>query len=236
MKKLVLVMVCTLLMAIFIGFNYLLWDKENREKDIQSLQDSNAYNNATVNALSRDIKQLEDQNGGLNARINELEFNNKLLTANNQNLTQDNLKARDDLTLKNDMISALKKSMDLSMLELPIKKWADSINKGDYQAAYSLFYSKYLAKQESISDIFKFTEVYKSSVKNIEIKSTKLYEDEMSEEERGNVVFDVVVNVKKTGEDKDSSSEFKEGSNRCFFTIIYDAQRVKWVISNIIVI
>lgn len=236
MKKLVLVLVCTLIMAIFIGFNYLLWDKENREKDLENLQSSNEYNSATINALSREIKQLDDENKSLNAKISELEFNNRILNVNNQNLTQENTKVKDSLTEKINVIYGLKKDVDLSPLEQTIRKWAESINNGDYQTAYSLLHSKYIARHENISNIFKFTELFKDSIEKMELQSIKLYGFEMSEEEKGNIVFDVTVNVKLTSEDKSAEADFEEGANRCFFTVIYDGQNEKWIISNLLVL
>lgn len=236
MKKLVLVLVCTLIMAIFIGFNYLLWDKENREKDLENLQNSNEYNSATINALSREIKQLDDENKSLNEKINELEFNNRILNVNNQNLTQENTKIKDALTEKMNVIYGFKKSVDLSLLEQTVKEWIDSISSGDYQTAYSLLHNKYIAKHENISNIFKFTELFKDSIEKMELQSIKLYGYEMTEEEKGNIVFDVTVDVKLTSEDKAAEVEFEEGSNRCFFTIIYDAQNEKWIIANLMVL
>lgn len=236
MRKLVLVLICTVIMSIFIGFNYLLWDKENREMDIQYLRDSNEYNSATINALNREIKKLDDEKNGLNTKINELEFDNRILNVNNQNLTQENTKFSEALNEKNDVIAGLKKNVDLSVLEQTIRIWVESINSGDYQTAYGLLHNKYISKHDNISGIFRFTNLMKSSVKSMELKSVKLYEYEISEDDRGNIVFDATIEVVMTDGNVSANINFKEGSNRCFFTIIYNEPDEEWVIGNLIII
>lgn len=65
MKKLVLVFVSALLLAVFIAFNYLLWEREGREEKLQQLESNNASNNASMNTLNHEIKTLEDDNSKL---------------------------------------------------------------------------------------------------------------------------------------------------------------------------
>lgn len=93
MKKFILVMISALLMVVFIAFNYLLWDRENKEKNIETLENSNASNNASINALGREISMLEEKNKSLETQAGELEEQNKALADSKNQLERDKVES-----------------------------------------------------------------------------------------------------------------------------------------------
>lgn len=48
MKRFFLVMVCAILIAVFIAFNYLLWDRESKLAEIKNLESVNASYSANI--------------------------------------------------------------------------------------------------------------------------------------------------------------------------------------------
>jgi len=234
MKKLVLVMVCALLLLMFIGFNYLLWDRENRKEDIRNLENSNASNNASINTLGREIKSLEDENRQLKARIELLENENDNLQSERIKSEQDKLKIIGTLSQKNEVIDKLKQNTDLQPLQEDIKKWVEYLNKGEYETAYKLLDLKNVDQGE-FSSIDVFISTYRNSFKSIKIKSVELYTKGPDDDKKGDIIFIAVLEVEMDGANEASGigKPFNEGLNERFFTVDYDKDKDKWVISNI---
>jgi septal ring factor EnvC (AmiA/AmiB activator) len=135
MKKLVLAMVFILLMALFIAFNYLLWDRENRVKELSDLQSVNANKSADISVQNREIKSLEEENNNLQLKINQLESDKEQLTKGRNDLSVEKDSLNRVITGKNDLLNALKQISDVNELEQPVKKWVDAINASDYSTA-----------------------------------------------------------------------------------------------------
>ena len=57
MKKFVLVLVCTLIILFFVGFNYLLWDRENKVEDIRTLENTNENKDDLIAYLTSERKR-----------------------------------------------------------------------------------------------------------------------------------------------------------------------------------
>lgn len=227
MKKLVLVLVCVLIMTIFIAFNYLLWDRENKIKNIENL---NTSKNMSIDTLGDKIKNLDDANKQLAEEIKKLEGEKGSLTERYQLLEQELTVTKDNLKQKNVVLNQLKRLADIKALEQVVKKWVESIDAGKYDEAYKL-QIKQLASPENNISLDSFANIYVSNIKNIKIKSIKLYEDDMSAERQGDIVFEVSLDVKKAENAKDSV--FKEGLNERYFVVGYDETTGEWIIDNI---
>lgn len=232
MKKFVLVMVCALLMVVFIALNYLLWDRENKERNILDLEYSNASNNASINALGREIKNLEDENQALKAKLAAMDDSYKLLQAHNNQLEQEKLKIFEALAHKSEIIDKLKQEVDPKTLEAPIRKWVESIDAGDYESAYNL-QTKKMTEDSGILGLTDFKNVYRSSVKSVKLKSIKLNTGGTTDAKKGDIVFDVTLEVKKVEDGNNGRIQFNDGLNERFFTIDYDKGKNSWLISNI---
>lgn len=222
MKKVVLVLVCSLIMTIFIAFNYLLWD---RDKNIKSLENLNDSKNASIEALSREL----ELNRQFKFKILELEDGNRTMQSRNLQLEQEKNKLKAALDQKNEIVAKFRQSMDTKPLEDTVAKWADSVDKGQYQAAYDLIAKPFGGQDISLND---FTVSYKASIKNIKLKSLKLITEGLSDEKKGEIIFKAGAEVKRV-ENSAGVTFFTEGAAEVFITMQYVREKDVWLISDI---
>jgi len=232
MKKLALVMVSALIIIVFIAFNYLLWENENKEKDIENLKYLNINSNSRINAFEREIKILEDEIKQLKSSLEIAEETNKNLLDEKARLEFETQKYDKLLENKIELINALKQQVDVKLLEAPVREWIDSLNKGDYETAYELL-SRQIANQYGKLSFSEFKNNYENSIKEIKLESINLLTDDVSDDIKGSIVFDIVVNVIISDNANKNPDGFKEGQNRRFVTIDYDKGNKKWVITGI---
>ena len=228
MKKLVLAMVFILLMALFIAFNYLLWDRENRVKELKDLEFANASNSADMSLKNREIKSLEEENNNLQLNVKKLEGDQELLTKTKNDLFVEKDRLEGMITGKNDLLSALKQISDLKELEQPVKKWIDAINVGDYSVAYELEYAS-LVSYGSPPSTFEYSENLKNIIKSFNLKSIKLDTDKGVDE--GEIVLDVELEVKLV--ENAAPQVYTDGLNDKFVKIGYDTAKKEFIILQI---
>lgn len=232
MKKLVLVMVSALIIIIFIAFNYLLWDSENKEKDIENLKYLNINNNSRINAYERDIKTLEEEVKQYKALLEKADSENKSLLDEKLQLENEKLKQEELYEQKLELINILKQQVDLKPLEEPIIKWLEAIDSGDYDIAYKLL-KRQRANQYSAPSLEEFKKNYKNSINGMSLKSTKLAVDDVPDEMKGLIVFEVLIDVSMVETAEKNSDGFEAGENKRFITVDYDKENKTWVIIGI---
>ena len=231
MKKLVLILVSALIIFTFIALNYLLWEKENRDKDIENLKYLNLSSNSRINAYERDIKNLEEQLKLLKEELSKLENDNKLLEEDKLQLEKEIAHYSDVLEKKNLTIDALAQIVDIKELEAPIRQWVEAIDAGAYDEAYKV-QSKELAEKQNIRNPDDLAKKFKNSVNSMKIKDIKFVTEDIPENKAGNIIFNVEIDVEKK-ENEQGNSGFSNGSNDMFFTVDYNADRECWIISDI---
>jgi len=231
MKKFVLVITCILILTIFVAFNYLLWDRENKIESFQNLTNSK---NLNIDTLSEKLKNLEDANNQLSKRISELEEANKSLSKDlsekTAQLQEVRSKAENDIAYKNDILYKLKQQADMRVFEALVKKWADSIDKGQYEDAYNMQAKDNLGKI-GIANLTDFVNSYKNSVKSLKIKSVKMNTDSFPYERMGEVILNVTLEIKKV--DYTTNRYFDEGLNERFFILTLNDKKDDWLIQDI---
>lgn len=233
MKKLALVMICTLLIVVFIAFNYLLWDRENKEKDIENLERLRTSSSTSIDTLGRKIKELEDENNFLKDRMNELETSNRLLEHEKKRLGQDKTDIENILDRKLEIIDVLKQHADLKPLEEIAVKWVENIDQSDYTAAYELM-QKQSSNPEGFTDVNDFTASYKNIVKNIKITSIELCTEGIPDNKRGDIIFKAELEVQLVNQRNSAPKvQLNEGVNEVFFIFDYDKKTERWMIANI---
>lgn len=228
MKKLVLAMVFILLMALFIAFNYLLWDRENRVKELKDLEFANANNSANMSLQNREIKRLEDENSNLQQKVTQLESEREQLTKNKNELTAERDRLNGIITAKNDLLNALKQISDMKEFDQPVKKWVEAINVGDYSVAYELEYTS-LVSYGNPPSTFQYSENLKSTIKSISLKSLKLDPDRGNYD--GEIVLDAELEVKLV--EKADSQVYTDGLNHKYIKIGYDTAKKEFIILQI---
>jgi hypothetical protein len=230
MKKLVLAMVFVLLMALFIAFNYLLWERQSREAELKTLEYNNASNNASINAQSREIKSLEDENSKLKSTISDMENEQKNILQSKNLITAE--KEQLNLTMANkiEVINALKQNTDIKFFEVPVKKWADAVNAGKYNEAYELEQAGLSTQNKPVS-ILDYTHYLSDTVKNITIKSVKLVPEEGNV--NGEIYLAVSLEVKLVENSDSSISRFVNGLNEMYFILDYNVTNKEFIIKEI---
>ena len=170
MKKLVLVLISALLLAVFVGFNYLLWEREGREEKLRELETNNASNSSTMNSLTKQIKSLEDDNANLTTSVDQLKNLNLTLQSEGQELKQERADANSQIVDKNNLIAALMQNVNIAVFEEVIKKWADAIETQKYDEAYKLEYG--WRSNEDIKTVLEdYSAAYKKNIKSIKFKT-----------------------------------------------------------------
>jgi hypothetical protein len=214
---------------VFIAFNYLLLDREKTTKNIENLQYNNDSKSASIEVLGNDIKNSKDKIDELNRNIQVLEDNNKELVKANSDLKQGEADIKDTLNKKNEIIDKLKVQIDIKPFEAIIKKWSDSIDKGQYDVAYDLYQKDDSNKDISLVD---YSDNFKTNIKNIKFKSVKLQIEDANGEANGRIVFIGSFDIKLTEET--NSMSYVNGINDRSFSFEYDKINDKWYISEIV--
>lgn len=229
MKKLILGLVFVLLSALFIAFNYLLWDRESREKEMRNLESASISNNATINAQKREISSLENENRGLGNTIKQLENDKNSLVQDKNDVLAEKTKTDTTLQEKIRFINILKQYADMAQLSEPVTRWAAALNEGRYKDAYELEYAGVMEKNRPMS-LTVYTNDMESIVKNIEISEVKL--DKLRGAANGDIVLAVRLNV-ELAENADSMyARFKEGINDITVKIEYSYEEKAFIISS----
>lgn len=226
MKKLVLVMVSVAIMAILIAFNYLLWDKQNSQEMYDEL---NASKKAGIDALSREVQNLAETNEELQNKISQLEQDNLASKNKGLELQDEILAINQKVEDRNVTIHALIPQVDLKPLEESVRKWAESIDSGEYEIAYNL-QQLYLMKQSKVPDLKSYSTELKNTVKGLKVKSIEFKNDGLPDSKRGSVVLKVVLDVQNI--ESAPNSQFDEGLNERYFTMNYDVGNKEWAISD----
>jgi cellulose synthase/poly-beta-1,6-N-acetylglucosamine synthase-like glycosyltransferase len=237
MKKFVIVIFFFIIIAVFVGFNYLLWERENREKDIKSLQSLNASNSITINTLNRQLENMENTLKLRNDNINKLNEENSTLKKEIEQINQDNVRANELIEHKNKVIDFIYKDTEPESVKAPIKEWAEFINTGDYESAYNSFCTLEKDERENLID---FTNKYKNIVKDIKLKTIKLYPEDLGNLNKentlakGDILFEVELDIKLFENIEGANTQFKEGNNKRLFVLRYNSIDKKWCILELI--
>lgn len=230
MKKFILVMVFVLLAALIVAFNYLLWDRESKVTELKNLENSNAGLNATINSQKREIENLVEENNKLNESNDELNENIKQLTKDNTSIASDRDNKSAALEERIKFINSLKQIVDIKALSEPLMKWADAINQGNFEEAYSIEYGGIQAKDRDI-DLDAYTEQMKKTIHKVEIIDIKI--DPVRGSGNGDLYVDMKLSVRLAEGADMSVSRFVEGENSAYVRFDYSADRKAFVISGI---
>ncbi len=230
MKKFVLVMVFVLLTALFIAFNYLLWDRESREKELKNLEYANASNNASISAQKREINSLEEENRNQQDKIVQLEHDKNRLIQEKSAVASERDKSDAALKERIMFINMLKQYADLKALSEPVTKWVEALNQGKYEEAYKLEYEG-VPEQERTESLGLYTKEMKTTIRKIEIGEIKL--DMLRGSGNGDIYLEVRLNVKLTGDANNANVRYAEGVNEKYIKIEYSYENKAFVISAI---
>lgn len=221
MKKVVLTILSAFVMLLFIFLNYLIWD---REKKIDIDKD----NQASIAALGREIKSLETVNSSLKDRSTKLENDLKVAEDKINEAQQEKVKLTASLNQAQDNINQLKQMVDVKAFEAVISKWAEAMEKGQYDLAYQTMLPSAIDPQLPQDE---FVKQCKSKIKSFKLISVKPLTSEAQEDKKGDIQFKVELDVKRNADS--GKFIFDEGTISKKLSLTFLKAKNSWVVSQI---
>lgn len=229
MKKFILVIVFALLIALFIAFNYLLWDRESKLAEIRNLESVNASYSASVSVHKREINTLEEEVKSLNNQITQYRDEiDKLLQERDQAIS-DRLQEEATLKAKVDFINVLKEHTDIQVLSRPVVLWAEAVNNGSFDEAFDIEYEGVPPRERTVS-LSTYVEQMKATVERIEINEIKV--DRLRGYGTGDIYLNVRFSVRLVEDADISSSRFSDGENEMYVKLDYSKDKKAFIISS----
>lgn len=229
MKKFILLMVFILLTALFIAFNYLIWDRESKITELKNLEYANAGNNADISAKKREIQTLEEELSTLGDRIEQLENEKAQLIEEKSALVAESIEKDSTLNERINFINTLKQYTDLSVFSEPLKQWSDALNQGNFEEAYAVEYAGIAVKDRTIS-LNDYVAQMKNTIKKVEIVEFSV--DKLRGSGTGDIYLEVRINAKLVEDSKGLAGRFNEGENEVYVKFDYSAEKKSFVISG----
>ncbi len=233
MKKFILVMVFALLIALFIAFNYLIWDRESKLAEIKNLETVNASYDSSISVHKREINTLEEEVGGLRDQIEKLQQEKAQLQKEREQAASDRNHTEELLRDRIDFINILKEQADIQFFAKPVTMWAEAVNNGSFEEAYSIEYEGLQAKDRTVS-LSAYIEQMKASVTKIEIVDIKV--DKLRGSGNGDIYLDIRFNVKLVENADVLNSRFTDGENEMYVKVDYSKAKKAFIISSMNII
>jgi len=229
MKKFILVMVFAVLIALFIAFNYLVWDRENKLAEIRNLESVNESYDASISVHKREVSSLEAEVNSLKEQIEKLESEKAQLQKERDIAVADKDQTEETLRERINFINALKEHIDTESLAQPVRSWAEAVNNGDFEQAYYIEYEGVAVKDRTVS-LSTYVEEMKASVSKIEITDIKV--DKLRGSGYGDIYLDVTCNVRLADNADTLKSRFSEGENEIYVKVDYSRDNKTFIISS----
>lgn len=230
MKKLILAMVFILLTALLISFNYLLWDRESMMKELENLENANLADSANINAQKREIAGLEEDIKRLDEKNDALEADNNKLQQDKSALIAEKELAQEAVREKVRTINVLKQYTDINTLAEPVYKWAEALNNGAYEEAYTIEYAGIAEENRTVS-LDDYAREMEAFVRRIDIEEVRL--DKLRGSSEGEIILQVRLNVKLMEDRGKELFRYEEGINERYIKIEYSRETTKFFISEI---
>lgn len=241
MKKAGVFLSFLIIVIFFLGLNFLIWDREAKERDLKGLQEASSGSALTISALNRQIESLENS---IKSRSEELDGlvreNEELKTAldDMRTLSGNVFNILED---KNNVINELYLSLDgLEYFSSIIGTWAGYINESDYERAFEMWHKE---GSPGYEDLEEFTNRFINTIDRIDVVSVSLYEMEPKDlldmekagetlKEMGGGDLFLLVSIEAQIEDWADKYEvyFERGLNKRIFVLKFDDG---WYISDI---
>jgi cell division protein FtsB len=231
MKKLVMFLVFILLMTFIVAFNYLLWDRDTKIKELSSLEGQSASKTISMDAQKREIDRLSEENEVLKRSVSALESDKKVIIEEMNKVINDKAEAYLDLEGKIASINILKKTAYPEEMITPVREWVKAVNEGNYKLAYDLEYGGLVIESDAMS-IQEFTSRLETYVKNIDFKSYEI--DPKKGLEDGDVYLRVLLGVTLKPKVEEYKSPYKPGNNDVTVHIGYNPDTKSFYIDEMI--
>ncbi|HOQ75234.1 MAG TPA: hypothetical protein PK369_01525 [Thermoclostridium sp.] len=251
MKKFVVVMITILVLFVFLMLNYLLWDKENLQKQSEYdrieqdwLRGQNRTLQATVNEQEQTITALEKEKTQLQNRMDNLQEELKKANSQVENY-------RKEISDKGQAINNYKMLTEGLLCQLTLD-WFESISSRDYDAVWELLAPDHtiFGRQYNQEDFFRDLE----AVHSVSLVPITDEEDDGAGRETdakpweaagyqfeilrgfGNEYEVMAELMAEVTLDEDAAGEvtgWAQGSNRIRITFLFNPNDQKWAIKAV---
>ncbi len=236
MKKFVVIMISAIVLFVFLMLNYLVWDKENLQKQRESdrieqdwLRGQNRILSTTVEDLEQANKKLENEIASNKNEISDLEERLRSASLKEANNLQEIQKQAEALnTFKGLMEDDVKQVTEKWFLNITQKNYSDSISFLDED--FTLWGESYTEK-EYTDLISKIESISIAEEGNSAQKSTfTVFEDG----EPHIVRASLLVNAYIAKDAEKSLPHLVDGLNTLEVGFIYNSESKNWVIMHVI--
>jgi hypothetical protein len=230
MKKFGTVLVFVLLAVLIVGFNYLIWDRDSKVKEIESLRDLTADRNISLRERLDEIRKLEEELDSLQVALNRLQNENENLQEDLKNARLEEFNMNKLLSNRNDIINILKKYADTDLFASPVNEWISLMSAGDYEKAYEIQFASGINDEEQLKRD-EYIKDLKAGIESITLTHISL--DDTRGADEGYVYLIGDLNIVASSEPALTSAGYKNGINKLSFRIDYDSRTEKFVIGEI---
>ena len=239
MKKFVILMITFLILFVFLMLNYLLWDKENLQKQSVLDKATQDYFRGKNNELQIIVNEQEQSTNSL--KQDNLAYQHQITDLERQLRQANTIKEsiEKQIDVKSEAIDEYKLHTD-AILKALTQQWFDAISNQSYEDSYLLLdpqylifgghfdeeaYLDYIAAVASIGFIEQDEEQQKSDP-NFEILKGRGDDYE--------IIAIVTVNVSITEEHKEEFQDMVDGMNRFQIGFRYNPENDKWAIMSVV--
>ncbi len=236
MKKFVVIMISALVLFTFLMLNYLVWDKENLQKQRETdkieqdwLRGQNRILTTTVEDLEQANSKLEKETKDQKEKINVLESQMQLSQQREVNNQVQIGKQSEYLYLYKNLLG--------ESIRATVENWFSLINQKRHQESFDLLAENYTIHGKKY-DKDSYIEVI-SAIDSITIaeKSEDISNEPFSIIENAEpevIQAQVVVNAYIIDSKQESLPDFVDGINLLEFSLIYNHTSKNWVILSVI--
>jgi len=183
-----------ILLSVFIGFNYLLIQKENADIGTRELELDVTAKNQLIGNQIKEIDDWERRASDLYEQISALREQH---AANAQTIASYEKTAAEReelLSRREDLINKLKQGLDVELVGQQSREWIEFINNGEYDKAHARF-NKAIDSAYSTMILSEFRTYYAKHIAMIEIKSLDVMTRGIPESNENDLIIAAVVDI-----------------------------------------
>ena len=169
-KKIVLTVFFSIFVCVFIGFNYLLIQKESADIGTVELEQEMTAKSATITSQVARISELEGRTSDLIEQIATLREQGEGKDETIATYEKETQESAELLGKREDLINKLKQGLDVELVGQQAREWIEFINNGEYDKSYARF-SKAIDNAYTTMIFSEFRAYYAKQVGMVEVKS-----------------------------------------------------------------
>jgi cell division protein FtsL len=184
----------TMLISVFIGFNFLLIQNETSISDLNQLNEESRAKSTTINSQTDSIRTLNETVNELNSQISALNQQTADKDAALAELDRTVQEQRQALGARADLISKFKQSLDVETVAQQPREWIEFLNSGEYEKAYARC-GKEVDSSVSSMILSEFQSYYQKNIGTISIRAIDVVTRGIPETVDNDLVVSALVDI-----------------------------------------